>query len=61
MRSLSSGTIENGHFDALDNAWQKTAFKLTLNHCENPGHLHNLARKIATVMAKRLAQEAPTQ
>lgn len=56
-RDLCLEGLDNGHFDALDNVWQKTAFKIPLEHCECPEHLNNLARAIA--IAERLAEEAP--
>ncbi len=49
--------LENGHFEALENVWQKSAFKLPLEHCECPNHLANLDR--AVMIADQLAKEAP--
>lgn len=49
--------IANGHFDALDNVWQKTAFKIPLEHCECPEHIANL--DLAVAIADRLIEEAP--
>lgn len=52
--------LENGHFDALDKVWKKTAFKIPLEHCEcaDPSdHLANL--DIAIAIADRLIDEAP--
>ena len=56
-RDLCLEGLENGHFDALDNVWQKSAFKIPLEHCECPEHLVNLHR--ASALAERLADEAP--
>ena len=56
-RDLCLEGLENGHFEALANVWQKSAFKIPLEHCECPGHLANLDRAIA--IAERLAEEAP--
>jgi uncharacterized protein (DUF924 family) len=49
--------LDNGHFDALENIWQKSTFKLPLEHCECPEHLANLDRAIA--IAAQIAKEAP--
>jgi len=49
--------LANGHFDALDNVWQKTAFRIPLEHCECPAHLANL--DLAIAISERLAEEAP--
>lgn len=49
--------FENGHFDALDSVWQKSAYKLPLEHCECPDHLANVDRAIA--VARAIAAEAP--
>lgn len=52
--------LRNGHFDALANVWQKTAFKIPLEHCEcvDPAdHLANV--DIAISIADRIIDEAP--
>jgi uncharacterized protein (DUF924 family) len=49
--------IDNGHFDALDNVWEKSTFKLPLEHCECKDHLANLDRAVA--IGHQLAREAP--
>jgi uncharacterized protein (DUF924 family) len=49
--------LRNGHFDALENVWFKTAFKIPLEHCECPEHLENL--DLAVEIADRLKLEAP--
>ncbi len=49
--------LANGHFDALANVWQKSAFKIPLEHCECPEHLANIDRAIA--VADRLLDGAP--
>ena len=49
--------LDNGHFDALDNVWQKATFKLPLEHCECPQHMANLDRAVA--IAEALVAEAP--
>lgn len=56
-RDLCLEGFANGHFDALDNVWQKTAYKIPLEHCECPEHLANLDRAIA--VAERLVGEHP--
>lgn len=49
--------LENGHFDALENVWYKSVFKLPMEHCECPDHLVNLDRVIA--IADQIKDEAP--
>ncbi|MDI3336922.1 DUF924 family protein [Defluviimonas aestuarii] len=49
--------FKNGHFDALEHVWYKTAYKIPLEHCECPDHLSNLDRAVA--IAEALAEEAP--
>lgn len=52
--------LANGHFDALANVWQKSAFKIPLEHCEcadRADHLANL--DIAIAIADRMIDEAP--
>ena len=49
--------LENGHFDALPNVWQKTAFKIPLEHWECPDHLANVERAVA--IAEAIADDAP--
>lgn len=49
--------LENGHFDALENVWFKTVFKLPMEHCECSNHLANLDRVIA--IADQIKEDAP--
>ena len=49
--------LENGHFDALENVWFKSVFKLPMEHCECPNHLANLDRVIA--IADQIKEDAP--
>ncbi len=49
--------LDNGHFDALENVWYKSVFKLPMEHCECPEHLANLDRVIE--IADKLIDEAP--
>lgn len=49
--------LDNGHFDALENVWYKSVFKLPLEHCECPDHLANLDR--AVQIADQMVEEAP--
>ncbi len=49
--------LENGHFDALENVWFKSVFKLPMEHCECPSHLANLDRVIA--IADQIKEDAP--
>ncbi len=41
----------NGHYDALETAWEKTVYTIPLGHCEGPDHLERCDLGI------RLAQE----
>ncbi len=47
--------FENGHFDALENVWFKSMYKLPLEHCECADHLANLDRAIAIAEAAQKA------
>ncbi|UWQ13715.1 DUF924 domain-containing protein [Aliiroseovarius sp. M344] len=49
--------LENGHFDALENVWYKSVFKLPLEHCECAQHMSNLDRAIE--IADKIVEEAP--
>lgn len=49
--------LANGDFDRLENVWQKTVFRMPLEHCECADHLANLDRAVAISAA--LADEAP--
>ena len=55
--ALALEGFDNGHFEALDNVWYKTAYKIPLEHCECPEHMANLDRAVA--IAEQLAEEAP--
>ncbi len=59
-RDLCLEGLKNGHFNALDNVWQKAAFKIPLEHCEcaDPAeHLANL--DLAIAISDRLIDESP--
>jgi uncharacterized protein (DUF924 family) len=49
--------FDNGHFDALENVWFKSMYKLPLEHCECADHLAHLDRAIA--VAEAALAEAP--
>ena len=49
--------LENGHFEALENVWFKSVFKLPMEHCECPNHMANLDRVIA--IADQIKEDAP--
>jgi uncharacterized protein (DUF924 family) len=49
--------FDNGHFDALENVWFKSMYKLPLEHCECADHLAHLDRAIA--VAEAAQAEAP--
>lgn len=59
-RDLCLEGLRNGHFEALQTAWEKTAFKIPLEHCEcaDPAeHLANL--DIAIAIAEALGDTCP--
>lgn len=59
-RDLCLEGLKNGHFDALENVWQKTAFKIPLEHCECVSPADHLAYlDIAISIADRMIDEAP--
>lgn len=49
--------LENGHYQALQNVWEKAFCLVALVHCEGPGHLARTERAIA--LAHDLIEEAP--
>lgn len=49
--------LDNGHFDALENVWFKTIFKLPMEHCECADHIVNLNRVVE--IADEILEEAP--
>lgn len=49
--------LDNGDYAALENVWQKSTFKLPLEHCECPDHLANLDRAVR--IAEQIQAEAP--
>lgn len=51
MLALVKEGFGNGYHDALETAWESTAFNLPIGHCEGPDHLERCDLGI------RLAQE----
>ena len=49
--------LENGHYDALPNVWEKAFCLIALVHCEGPEHLVSGGR--AEALAQALVEEAP--
>ena len=49
--------LQNGHYDALATAWEKSFCLIALGHCEGPDHLERLERGLALAVA--LIDEAP--
>ena len=49
--------FENGHYDALEHAWEKTFCIIPLGHCEGPGHLERL--DLAVALARKVLEHAP--
>ena len=56
-KDLCLDGLKNGHFEALENVWYKTAYKIPLEHCECPEHLANL--DLAVEIADKIVAEAP--
>ena len=54
---LCNEGLSNGQYDALDNVWQKSVFKLPLGHCECPAHIANLDLSVA--LGLQIAEDAP--
>lgn len=55
--SLTLEGLDNGHFEALETAWEKTFFQLPLGHCEGPDLLQRIDRAIA--LSRAILDEAP--
>lgn len=55
--ALTLEGLDNGHFDALANVWEKTFFGLPLGHCEGPDLLDRIDRCIA--LGDKMIEEAP--
>lgn len=52
--------IENGHYAALDHAWEKQFYLIAMTHCEGPDHLSRCDKVIA--LSKDLAaNDVPPQ
>ena len=49
--------IENGHYDALNNVWEKQFCLIAISHCEGPEHLQRMERLIDE--AAKLLEIAP--
>lgn len=49
--------LRNGHYDALDHAWERTFAFLPLAHAEGPDHRERMIR--VTAMAEAVAWSAP--
>jgi uncharacterized protein (DUF924 family) len=49
--------IRNGHYDALETAWEKTFCIIPLGHCEGPDHLERL--DLAIELARAVRDAAP--
>lgn len=47
----------NGHYDALERPWEKTAYILPILHCEGPDHLARIDRAIE--LAQNIHDDAP--
>ena len=49
--------LENGHYDALPNVWEKTFWIIAIGHCEGPEHLARAERCLR--LSAALIVEAP--
>src|SRR5262245_34949302 len=49
--------LANGHYDALETAWEKTFCIIPLGHCEGPGHLERL--DLGVQLARAVLDSAP--
>jgi uncharacterized protein (DUF924 family) len=49
--------LQNGHYDALPNVWEKAFCLIAVGHCEGPDHLARLERTLS--LAKALVDESP--
>jgi uncharacterized protein (DUF924 family) len=49
--------LENGHYSALPNVWEKAFCVIANAHCEGPDHLERIERGMS--LAKALIDEAP--
>lgn len=49
--------LANGHYHALETAWEKTFCIIPLGHCEGPGHLARL--DLAIELARAVLDSAP--
>ena len=49
--------LGNGHYDALEQPWEKTFCIIPLGHCEGPDHLERL--DLAVALARKVLEEAP--
>ena len=56
--SIALEGFDNGHFDALETAWEKTFFVLPLGHCEGPDLLARIDRSIE--LGNKILAEAPS-
>lgn len=55
--ALALEGLENGHFEALQMPWERTAYQLSLGHCEGPDHIARLDR--ARALAQAIGDGAP--
>ena len=49
--------LDNGHYDEITDAWQRTFFTMPMGHAEGPDHLERIDRLI--VFADQLYADAP--
>lgn len=49
--------LQNGHYDALPNVWEKQFIHIAISHCEGPDHLQRMDSLME--LARKLADEAP--
>jgi uncharacterized protein (DUF924 family) len=56
---LAMEGIDNGHFDALGQVWEKQFYLIAISHCEGPDHLERMDRLLEIV--ETLVPQAPAQ
>lgn len=55
--AFSTEGFSNGHYDALENPWEKTIYIIPLAHCEGPDHLARVEHAVR--LARDIEAAAP--
>jgi uncharacterized protein (DUF924 family) len=51
--SAGAGGLENGHYEALPEAWERQFYIIALGHCEGPDHLARLDLSLKLAEAQK--------